>query len=84
MRMQEKFSAGNDCLQFPQLTIGNLPALARKLREASTMRVRLDFFKPSNNSYYPVPNNLIKVNITVFKVNDESSETDFVQSKVDC
>ena len=37
MRMQEKFSAGKDCLQFPQVTSRNLPAPAVKLHEASNV-----------------------------------------------
>ena len=43
--MQAKFSAGNDCQQFPQVTSGNLPAPASNLPEAFNMRVRIDFSK---------------------------------------
>ena len=62
MRVQAKFSAGNDYLQFLLVSSGNLPAAASKLREAYSVPVRVEFFKPSDILYL-VPNNLIKVSI---------------------
>ena len=50
-RMQAKISAGNDCLQFPQVTGGNLPAPAGNLGEAFIVRVRPDFLKPRDVSF---------------------------------
>ena len=41
--MQANISAGNDCLQFPQVTGGNLPAPAGNLREDFIDPVRADF-----------------------------------------
>ena len=60
-QMQAKISAGNDCLRFPQVTGGNLPAPAGNLREAIIVRVRVDFLKPRDVSFYPVPNILTEV-----------------------
>ena len=77
MRMQVKFSAGNDYMQFPQVTSRNLTAPAGNLREAPTVRVRVDFFKPSDISPYPVPKNLTKINNCCLK-------SDFLQNIVDC
>ena len=68
MQMQAKFSVGNDCLRSPQVTSGNLPERASNLREASTMRVRVDFFKASYISFHPVPTNLFKVNIYCLQI----------------
>ena len=59
--MQAKISTGNDCLRFPQVTGGNLPAPAGKLREAFIVPVRSAFFKPRDVSFYPVSNNLTNV-----------------------
>ena len=42
--MKAKFSAGKYWLRFSQETGGNLPAPAENLREASTVRTRVDFF----------------------------------------
>ena len=46
LRMQAKTSACNDCLRFPQVTGGDLPAPAGNLREAFIVSVRADFFTP--------------------------------------
>ena len=61
--MQAKISAGNDCLRFPRVAGGNLPAPAGNSHEVFIVRVRADFFKPRDVSFYPVPNTLTKVNI---------------------
>ena len=60
-RIQAKTSAGTDCLRFPRVTGGNLPAPAGNLREAFIIRVKLDFFKPRDISFHPIPNTLTKV-----------------------
>ena len=60
-RMQAKISASNDCLRFPQVTGGLLPAPAGNLREYVIVRVRADFLKPRDVSFYPVPNTLNEV-----------------------
>ena len=59
--MQAKKSAGSDCLQFLQVTGGNLPAFAGILREAFIVRVKADFIKPRDVSIYPVPKIMTKV-----------------------
>ena len=61
--MQAKISAGNDCLRFPRVSGGNLPAPAGNSHEVFIVRVRVDFFKPRDVSFYPVPNTLTKVTI---------------------
>ena len=61
--MQAKISAGTDCLRFLRVTGGNLPAPAGNSHETFIVRVRADFFKPRNVSFYPVPNTLTKVTI---------------------
>ena len=53
-RMQTKVSAVNDCLRFPQVTGGNLPAPVSNLDEAFIVRVRADFLKPRDVFFYPV------------------------------
>ena len=64
--MQAKFSATNDCLHFPQVTSGKIHAPAGNLDEASIVRVTVDSFNPRDISFYPVLNNLIKVNLYCF------------------
>ena len=59
--MQAKISAGIDCLRFLRVTVGNLPAPAGNSHEVFIVRVRADFFKPRDVSFYPVPNTLTKV-----------------------
>ena len=59
--MQAKISAGTDCLRFLRVTGGNLPAPAGNSHEVFIVRVRADFFKPRDVSFYPVPNPLTKV-----------------------
>ena len=61
--MQAKISTGNDCLRFLRVTGGNLPAPAGNSYEVFIVRVRVDFFKPRDFSFYPVPNTLTKVTI---------------------
>ena len=61
--MQAKISAGTDCLRFLRVTGGNLPAPAGNSHEVFISRVRADFFKPQDVSFYPVPNTLTKVTI---------------------
>ena len=56
-------AAGNDCLRFLRVTGGNLPAPACNSHEVFIIRVRADFFKPRDVSFYPVPNTLTKVTI---------------------
>ena len=58
VRMQAKISAGNDCLRFPQVTGGNLPALAGNLGETFIVRVRAVILKSRDASFCPVPNTL--------------------------
>ena len=53
-----KVYAGNDCLRFPQVTLGNLPAPVGNLPEAFIVCVSADFLKPRENSSYPVGNTL--------------------------
>ena len=43
-KVQLKFSASNDFLRFPQVTGGNFPAPANKLREASIVHARTELF----------------------------------------
>ena len=59
--MQAKISVGNDCLRFPWVTGPNLPAFSGNLCEAFIVRVRADFLKPWDVSFYPVPNTLTEV-----------------------
>ena len=61
--MQAKISAGTDCLRFLRVTGRNLPAPAGNSHEVFIFRVRADFFKPRDVSFYPVPNTLTKVTI---------------------
>ena len=61
--MQAKISAGTDCLRFLRVTGGNLPAPAGNSHEVFIVRVRADFFKPRDVSFYPVGNTLTKVTI---------------------
>ena len=61
--MQAKISAGTDCLRFLRVTGGNLPAPAGNSHEIFIVRVRADFFKPRDVSFYPVGNTLTKVTI---------------------
>ena len=63
LRMPAKISASNDCLRFLRVTGGNLPAPAGNSHEVFIIRVRADFFKPRDVSFYPVPNTLTKVTI---------------------
>ena len=83
-RMQATNSAGNDCLWFPQVTCGNLPAPAGNLREAFIVNVRADFLKPRDASYYTVPNTLSEVTFAVFEVNGKPFNIDSVPKKLDC
>ena len=61
--MQAKISAGADCLRFLRVTGGNLPAPAGNSHEVFILRLRADFFKPRDVSFYPVLNSLTKVTI---------------------
>ena len=61
--MQAKISAGTDCLRFLRVSGGNLLAPAGNSHEVFIVRVRADFFKPRDVSFYPVPNTLTKVTI---------------------
>ena len=61
LRMQAKISAGTDFLRFLCVTGGNLPAPAGNSHEVFIARVRADFFKPRDVSFYPVPNTWTKV-----------------------
>ena len=61
--MQAKISAGTDCLRFLRVTGENLPAPAGNSHEVFIVRVRADFFKPRDVSFYPSPNTLTKVTI---------------------
>ena len=65
--MQAKTSAGNDCLRFPKVTCGNSPAPVGNLHEAFIVRVRADFLKPRDASFYPVPNTLTEVTLLLLK-----------------
>ena len=61
--MQAKISAGTDCLRFLRVTGGKLPAPAGNSHEVFIVRVRVDFFKLRDVSFYPVGNTLTKVTI---------------------
>ena len=61
--MQAKISASTDCLRFPRLTGGNLPAPADNSYEVFIVCIRADFFKPRDVFFYLVPNTLTKVTI---------------------
>ena len=61
--MQAKISAGTDCLWVLRVTGGNLPAPAGNSHEVFIVRVRADFSKPRDVSFYPVGNTLTKVTI---------------------
>ena len=53
--------------------------------EVFIVRVRTDFFKPRDVSFYPVPNTLTKVTICCLQeVNGERFKVDFVSKKLDC
>ena len=82
--MQAKTSAGNDCLRFPQVTCGNSPAPVGNSHEAFIVRVRVDFLKPRDASFYPVPNTLTEVTIAAFEVNGKPFKFDSVPKKLDC
>ena len=56
-------ATGTDCLRFLRVNGGNLPAPAGNSHEVFIVRVRADFFKPRDVSFYPVPNTLTKVTI---------------------
>ena len=67
--MQAKFSTGNDCLRFPQVTGGNFPAPAGNFGEAFIVLVRSAFFEGKRErhvSFYPVPNTLTEVTYLLF------------------
>ena len=72
--MQEKISAGTDCLRFLRVTGRNLPAPAGNSHEVFIVRVRADFFKPRDVSFYPV----------AFEVNGEPFKFDFVPKTLKC
>ena len=78
-RPQANISAGTDCLRFLRVTGGNLPASA-----VFIVRVRADFFKPRDVSFYPVPNTLTKVTICCFEINGEPFKFDFVPKTLKC
>ena len=50
-------------LRFLRVTGGNLPAPAGNSHEVFIVGVQVDFFKPRDVSFYPVPNTLTKVTI---------------------
>ena len=78
-------SAGNVCLRFPQVTAGNLSAPAGNLREAFIVRVRADFLKPRDVSFYPVTNNLTEVKrLAAFEVQGTNFKFDSVPKKLEC
>ena len=81
LRRQPKLSASNDCLRFPQVTCGNLPAPAGNLREVFIVHVRADFLKPRDASFYPVPNTLTEVTLAAFEVNGKPFKFDSVLKK---
>ena len=81
-RMQAKIYAGNDCLRFPQVTCENLPVPAGNLHEAFIVRVRTDFLKPRDSSFYPVPNTLTEVTLAAFEINGKPSKFDSVPKKI--
>ena len=80
--MQAKISAGNDCLRFPHVTGGNLPAPAGNSHEVFIVRVWADFFKPRDVSFYPVPNTLTKVTICCLWSQWWTLQTRFCSEKV--
>ena len=82
--MQAKISAGNDCQRFQHLTGGNSPAPVVNLHEAFIVRVKADFLKPREASFYPVPNTLTEVTLAAFEVNGKSFKFDSVPKKLDC
>ena len=53
----------SDILRFLRVTGGNLPEPAGNSHEVFIVRVRVDFFKPRDVSFYPLPNTLTKVTI---------------------
>ena len=81
--MQAEISAGNDCLRFPQVTCGNSHAPVGNLQEAFIVRVRADFLKPRDASFYRVPNTLIEVTLAAFEVNGKLFKFDSVPKKLD-
>ena len=80
--MQAKISAGTDCLWFLRVTGGNLPEPAGNSHEVFIVRVRADFFKPRDVSFYPVGNTLTKV--TFVEVNGEPVKFEFVPKTLKC
>ena len=86
--LQVSCSAGEitrGCMQKPpKATFGNLPAPAGNLREAFIVRVRADFLKPRDASFYPVPNTLTEVTLAAFEVNGKPFKFDFVPKNLDC
>ena len=61
--MQAEISTGTDCLRFLGVTGGNLSAPAGNSIEVFIDRVRADFFKTRDVSFYSVPNTLTKVTV---------------------
>ena len=77
-------SAGNDCLRFPQVTGGNLPAPTGNLHEAFIIRVRADFIKPRDVSFHPEINNLTNATFAAFEINGKPFKSDSAPKKLDC
>ena len=68
----------------PQVTCGNLPAPAGNLREAFIVRVRADFLKTRDASFYPVPMTFTGLTFAAFEVNGKPFKSDSVPKKLDC
>ena len=66
--MQAKIPTGNDCLRFPQVTGGILPALAGNSHEVFIVRVRVEFIKPMDVCFCPVPNTLTEETLSIFSL----------------
>ena len=76
------FSAGIDCPLFPQVTAGNLAAPGSNLRERFIVRVKVDFFKPRDVSFYLVANNLNKLTTCSFSSQWKALQTQFCSENV--
>ena len=62
----------------PQVFCRNLPARAGNLRETFIVRVRAEFLKSRDASFYPVPNTLTQVTFAAFEVNGKPFKFDYV------
>ena len=59
--MWAQISAGDDCLWFPQVTGGIIPAPAANFRESLLVRLRADFVKLRDVFFNPIPNTFNKI-----------------------